>query len=148
MKELSHETVLGLFAMHLLLRKRKPTSLQEISREGAFRRPEVRGVIDKLRKGGLIRTRSNHGYVLAKAPGEISLLEVVRVLDAPKPPAAPCGGDYDACASRASCLLAPLCRSAEASFEESLRRFTLADLEDTPVDLPNCVDPRVRALDG
>ena len=57
-------------------------------------------------------------------------------------------GDYDACASRASCLLAPLCRSAEASFEESLRRFTLADLEDTAVDLPNCVDPRVRALDG
>jgi len=148
MKELSHETVVGLFAMHLLLRKRKPATLQEIRRAGAFPQTEVRGVIDKLRKGGLIRTRSNHGYVLAKAPGEISLFEVVRMLDAPKPPAAPCGGDYDACASRASCLLAPLCRSAEASFEESLRRFTLSDLEGTPVDLPNCVDPRVRASGG
>lgn len=148
MKELSHETVLGLFAMHLLLRKRKPASLQEISRAGAFRPPEVRGVIDKLRKGGLIGTRSKHGYVLAKAPGEISILDIIRTLDAPKPPAAPCGGDYDACASRASCLLAPLCRSAEASFEESLRRFTLADLEETSVDLPNCMDPKVRATDG
>jgi Rrf2 family protein len=148
MKELSRNTVLGLFAMHLLLRKRKPTSLQEISRAGAFPRPELRGVIDKLRKAGLIRSRSNHGYILAKAPGDISILEVVRTLDALEPPAAPCGGDYDACASRASCLLAPLCRSAEASFEESLRRFTLADLEDTPVDLPNCVDPGVRTLDG
>jgi len=148
MKELSHETVLGLFAMQLLLRKRKPTSLQEISLAGAFPRPEVRGVIDKLRRGGLIRNRSNHGYVLARAPGEISILDVVRMLDAPKPPAAPCGGDYDACASRASCLLAPLCRSAEASFEEALRRFTLADMEGSPVDLPNCVDPRVRTLNG
>src|SRR4051812_24525059 len=139
MKELSRDTVLALFAMHLLLRKRKPASLQEIRRAGAFSRPEVRGVIDKLRKGGLIRTRSHHGYVLARAPGEISILDVARMLDAPRPPVAPCGGDYDACASRASCLLAPLCRSAEVSFEESLRRFTLADMEGIPVDLPNCV---------
>jgi Rrf2 family protein len=144
MKELSRDTVLGLFAMHLLLRKQKPASLEEIRRAGAFPRPEIRGVIDKLRKGGLIRARSHHGYVLARAPGEISILDVVRMLDAPQPPAAPCGGDYDACASRASCLLAPLCRSAEVTFEESLRRYTLADLREHPVDLPNCVDPKVR----
>jgi DNA-binding IscR family transcriptional regulator len=70
------------------------------------------------------------------------------MLDAPKPPAAPCGGDYDACASRASCLLAPLCRSAAASFEEALRRFGLADLKENPVDLPNCVDPKLRISAG
>jgi hypothetical protein len=45
-------------------------------------------------------------------------------------------------------MLAPLCRSAEASFNESLRQFTLADLKENPVDLPNCVDPKVRTPEG
>ncbi|MBI3854905.1 MAG: hypothetical protein HY293_04360, partial [Planctomycetes bacterium] len=53
--------------------------------------------------------------------------------------------DYDACDSRASCILAPICRSAEKGYQEALRSFTLAELANIPLDLPNCLDPAVQA---
>jgi len=143
MKELSEKTVLALYAMHLMLRKKKPASVAEIVRSGRFAPDRVRAVLGKLQAGGLIRSRSGRGFVLAKAPGEISVLGVVQAVDDPKTPGAPCGGDYDACESRASCLLAPLCRSAEQAFQKSLQDFTLEDLADVSVDLPNCLDPRL-----
>ena len=144
MKELSEKTVLALYAMHFMLRKRKPASLGEILRSGRFARDQARAVLGKLRNGGLVRTGSGRGYVLAKAPGEISVLDVVHAVDPLKPPGAPCGGDYDACDVRATCLLAPLCRSAEQAFQKSLHEFTLEDLADVSVDLPGCLDPDLR----
>jgi len=144
MKALSEKTVLALYAMHFMLRKGKPASLAQISRSGRFAPEQVRTVFGKLQVGGLIRSRSGRGFVLAKAPGEISVLNVVQAVDDPKSPEAPCGGDYDACAVRATCLLALLCRSAEEAFQNSLRDFTLEDLADVSVDLPTCLDPDVR----
>ena len=146
MKELSRESVLALVGLHLMLRTKKPIPVKTISRSGSFALNQVRRVLHKLRKGGLIRSQSGRGFVLAKAPGEISVLDVVRTVDAAKPPTAPCGGDYDACATRATCVLAPLCQKSEEAFLDALRAFTLADLADLSVDLPNCLDPHLRTL--
>lgn len=101
-------------------------------------------MMKKLRGAGLVQRRSSRGYTLAKAPGEIRILDVLRAVDAPRPPAAPCDGDYDACATRASCILAPLCRKAEEARRQSLQNFMLAELENVEVDLPNCLDPNLR----
>jgi len=147
-KELSGKTVLAMYGMHLMLRENRPVPLRELVHSGGFSPKQVRSIVRKLQAAGMVRSSSRKGFVLAKAPGEINVLDVVRVVDSPKPPSAPCGGDYDACDSRASCILAPLCRDAEKAYMESLRNFTLEDLADVPVDLPNCLDPKVRVLMG
>jgi len=146
MKELSRNTVLALAALHLMVRSAKPQSVAEIGKTAHADPKQVRKVLRKLLAGGLIRGRPGQGYRLDKAPGSIRALDVVRIVDSAKAPKAPCGGDYDACDSRATCILAPLCRSAEEAFLESLRNFTLADLADARVDLPNCMDPGLRTL--
>lgn len=146
MKELTAETVLALHGLHLMLRSPEPVSLNSISRSGGFAPNQVRSVLARLSRGGLVRSSSRQGFRLAKAPGEISILDVIRTVDPPKVPLAPCGGDYDACETRATCILAPLCRKAEEAVQESLQSFTLADLVDVSVDLPNCLDPKLRTL--
>jgi len=145
MKELSASTILALHALHLMLRKRKPVTLREIHGSSRFDSDLIRAIVGKLRKSGLIRGRSGHGYVLAKAPGEIALQDVIQAVEKPAPPTAPCGGNFEACATRASCFLAPLCQRAEEGFQGALRSFTLAELADIPVDLPNCVDPGLKS---
>jgi len=144
MKELSISTVLALHALHMMARKAKPVSANEIRRASGFAMAQVKRVLKKLKNAVLVKSRSGQGYVLARAPGEISLEEVVQAQGEAQAPKAPCGGDFEACASRATCILAPLCRTAESSFQETLRSFTLADLEDLPTSLPNCVDPHLK----
>lgn len=148
MKELSAESVLALHGLHLMLRASTPVSPKEIRQSAGCPSRQVREVLHKLRMAGLVRITGGHGFVLAKAPGEISILEVVRAMDAPQTPKAPCSGDYDACATRATCILAPLCKKAEEASQETLRAVTLADFVDVPVDLPNCLDPKLRPLAG
>ena len=145
MKELSPASVLALHALHLMMRRNTAVTSKEIQESSGFPLRRIRTVLPKLRRRGLIRKEAGCGYVLARAPGEITLEEIIRSLDAPRAPAAPCGGDFDACATRASCLLAPLCRRAEESFREAIRSFTLAELRDQPIGVPNCLDPRFRA---
>jgi len=146
MRELTGSVVLALHALHLMMWSKKPVSQKAVRQSGGFIPEEARPVMAKLRRSGLIRSVPEGGYVLAKAPGEITVEEVVRAIEEPKPPAAPCGGDYEACASRGSCILAPLCRNAGERFQATLRAFTLADLMGKRPDLPNCVDPKLGAL--
>lgn len=129
-----------------MLRKQQPVLLREIGKSGHFDPREVRAILNRLQVGGLIRRLPGRGYVLAKAPGEIRLLDVLRAVDVPKPPNAPCGGNYEACLTHAACILEPLCRKVQEAYDQTLREFTLADLENVRVDLPNCVDPALRTL--
>lgn len=144
MSGLSTTAVLALHGLHLLLQKRKPATLGEIRRSGGFPAGRVREVMLKLRDAGLVERRSTRGYTLAKAPGEIRILDILRAVEAPPAPEAPCEGDYDACLTRATCVLAPLCRRADEARRETLRNFTLEELEGVGVELPNCLDPKLR----
>jgi Rrf2 family iron-sulfur cluster assembly transcriptional regulator len=145
MSELSTTTILALHALHFMMSRGQPVSAREIARSGAFPLEQVRRVLAELQKQELIRSRPGRGYLLARAPGEIPLSDVIQAIGERRPPTAPCGGDMEACDSRASCLLAPLCRKAEQAFHETLRSFTLAELRGAPLDLPNCLAPGTRA---
>lgn len=145
MRTLTEATILALHALHLMMLKKEPVRAFEVSRTSGFPLPRIRQVARKLRKAGLIAGASGRGFTLAKGAGEISIRDIVSAVDEPEAPTAPCGGNYDACVNRASCILAPLCRSAEESHQETLRSFTLAELLGNPPDLPNCADPKLRA---
>jgi len=144
MKELSASAVLALHALHLMARKTGPVSAAEISRASGFATAQVKRVLERLSAAELVESRPGRGYMLARAPGEISIRDVVEAQGESRVPEAPCGGDFDACASRATCILAPLCRTAKQSFQETIRSFTLMDLKDLPPSLPNCVDPKLQ----
>jgi Rrf2 family protein len=142
MKALTGSIVVALHALHRMLRRDGAVASSEICRSSGFPADQVRAVLSRLRRAGLIRRRSGHGYVLAKAPGEISILDVARSIEAPKPPTAPCSGNFESCAVRGCCILAPLCREVDGKYEETLRSYTLAELFEEPLELPPCLDPR------
>jgi Rrf2 family protein len=144
MRELTAATALGLHALHLMVQKSKPVSLNEIRRSGGFAISDVRRVLRRLTDAGLAESRPSRGYVLARASGEITLLDAVQAIEKTKAPTSPCRGDYDACDSRAACILAPICRASDLGVQEALRSFTIAQLRELPVDLPNCLDPRLK----
>ncbi len=144
MSELSTATILALHALHAMMRRGRPVSVREISRTGGFPTERVRRVLAKLQQAEMIRSRPGRGYVLSRAPGEVSVRDVIAAMMEQRAPTAPCGGDMDACDSRASCVLAPLCRKTDQSFQETVRSFTLAELQGAPLDLPNCVAPGAR----
>lgn len=142
MKALSETTVLALHALHLMMRKRAPVSLQEMVRSCDFPLPRLRHIIARLGRDGIVQSVPGRGFVLKRAPGEISIQDLVQALEPRQVPEAPCGGDYDACDRRASCFLSPLCRTAEENCRQTLRRFTLGDLMGTPADLPDCMETK------
>lgn len=145
MKELTGDTVLALHALHLLMIRNKAVSIKEIQQSSDFAPDRILAVVDKLFRADLIRNYSGGRYVLAKAPGEISIKHIVEAVSELQRPSAPCGGDFNACSTRGACILAPLCREADQKYQETLRSFTLAELMGIPPDLPNCLDPSVKA---
>jgi Rrf2 family protein len=147
MRALSETDVHGLNALHVLMRAQRPLNPGALATEAKAPTALLKAILPKLLKAGLIARLDRRGYILAKAPGEIRLEHVLEALDRPEKPSAPCGGTFDACPSRAACVLAVLCRKAEERFRETLREFTLEDLRDSPPDLPNCLDPAIQRME-
>ena len=89
-----------------------------------------------LMQAGIVTTRrgGGGGAVLARAPGDIRLGEVVRLLEAGQP-LVECfqasGGD---CSITGCCRLKARLRNAEAAFLADLDRSTLADLALPPLE--------------
>lgn len=144
MKELTASVILALHALHLLLRSARPVSARTIHRSSRYSPDAVRRVLARLKAAGLVRGSPGRGFLPGKTAGEISVADVVRAVGEPALPKAPCGGDFDACATRASCILAPICREADQAYQNTLRSFTLAELMDVAPGVPNCMDPALR----
>lgn len=142
MKELTASMIVALHSLHRMMRRGGAVAAKEIRQSSGFAADRVRAVLSRLRRAGLIRSRPGRGYVLAKAPGEITVLDIARSIEPPKPPTSPCSGNFEACAVRGSCILAPLCREADGGYQATLRSYTLAELFEEPLDLPPCVDPK------
>lgn len=144
MKALTETTILAVHSLHLMSLKEAHVNVSAISRSSGFPAERIRGIVEKLRKAGLVKDLPDRGFALAKAPGEIKIEEIVAATEEPMAPKAPCGGNYEECASHGSCMLAPLCRSAAQSAQETLRSYTLAELMETRFDLPNCMNSTPR----
>jgi Rrf2 family protein len=142
MGPLTSGTVLAIHSLHLMMRRDRPVTITEIQRSSGFHRNEIRSIANRLRRAELIRSEPGRGYVLARAAGEITLEKILQAVEPASPPTAPCGGNFDACDVRGSCILAPLCRNAEQGYQETIRTFTLAELTDKAPELPICMDPK------
>lgn len=88
-----------------------------------------------LRTGGFVRSirGSKGGYVLAKAPDQIKLNEVVHQLEGPVT-TVECVEDEDSCMRSADCAARSLWMQVEQAIEKVLQSVTLQDLVDRAND--------------
>jgi Rrf2 family cysteine metabolism transcriptional repressor len=85
-----------------------------------------------LKAGGFVRSirGSKGGYVLARAPSEISLSEVFNALEGPVVPVE-CLEDRDYCAQAADCMARYLWSQVQQAIQGVLKSMTVQDLIDT-----------------
>lgn len=105
-----------------------------IARRAQIPEPFLNQIMLTLKNGGLLRSRrgAGGGYVLNRAPNEIILGDVARLMDGPLAPI-PCASvtAYEPCPScpePETCSLRLLMRSVRDAVADILDKTTLADL--------------------
>lgn len=73
----------------------------------------------------------NGGYRLARAPGAISLFEIVEAIEGPLE-MTECSGDHSRCEHESHCGVAPHWRQVNEIIADTLRGMTLAQMLDPP----------------
>lgn len=111
---------------------RGPLSLTEIARDEALPLPYLEQIVALLRRAGLVRSHHgvHGGYELPRSPAEISMGEVLEVLEGAIAPmvCAPLDGSTMLCARESFCGSKILWRRVRDAIGEALRTTTLADL--------------------
>jgi Rrf2 family cysteine metabolism transcriptional repressor len=108
-----------------------PVHSREISEAQMIPQRFLEQILLLLKRAGYVKSRKGQkgGYVLAKPPGEISVAEVIRVMDGPLAPI-DCVSvmAHEACPMEATCGLRWLWKDVRDAVAEILERTTFADL--------------------
>ncbi|MFN2462691.1 MAG: Rrf2 family transcriptional regulator [Candidatus Dormibacteria bacterium] len=109
-----------------------PLSLSEVARVEGLPLPYLEQLVGPLRKAGLVNgTRGLHGgYSLARTPRDVTVGEVVRVLEGPVSLVDCTADDYahGACARETACYSSSLWQRIKVSVDTILDGTTLYDL--------------------
>jgi Rrf2 family protein len=113
-----------------------PLSLTEISRDEEMPLSFLEQIMAPLRRAGLVVSRHGvrGGYELSRAPDEISMSDVLDVLEGTIAPmlCAPLDGSTMICGRESICGSKVLWRRLRDAINETLRTTTLADLVPPP----------------
>lgn len=111
-------------------------SLKEIAEEKRLSLPYLSQIVMPLRDSGLLESREGRqgGYRLAKAPGQITMMEILEVLEGPFNPVRCCGNAEAKCGSEVYCNVKFAWQDAKNLMIEFLKTKTLADITKTPND--------------
>ena len=114
-----------------------PMPLREIAEREGISYQFLEQIFLPLRRAGLIDSvrGAKGGYVLAKAPAEIKIGDILRALEGPIAPVECMGkGNADACGRSAGCLTRGIWERLRDSMSEVLDDITLADVVNLSVD--------------
>jgi len=108
----------------------KPVSLKDISGEEGISLSYLEQLFVKLRKGSLVKSvrGPGGGYVLAKAPSDISVGEVISVVEEPLNPVACLDADSEECDRAESCITQSVWKGLAEKISEFLYSVTIEDL--------------------
>lgn len=104
-------------------------ALRDISRRQAISEKYLWQVINPLKAAGYVNSLrgAKGGYVLAKSPGEITILDVVTTLEGPIS-IVDCLAEDESCERGAECITRDVWREVEDGIKGIMGRITLADL--------------------
>lgn len=116
--------------MRLASAPERAFSTAELAEEFGLSRHHLTKIMQTLAKAGIVETRrgGGGGAVLTRAPGDIRLGDLVRILEGSHTLVECFQTDGGACSIDGRCGLKGKFRSAEAAFHESLNRSTLLDV--------------------
>lgn len=121
----------GLKAMiAIALRERQgPVLTEDIASERGIPRKYLEAILVSLRKGSLLRSvrGPGGGYVLAREPENISLLDILQVLEGPFE-FSECSGDPGRCSRSEHCAARAVWQEMSDLLSNYARGRTLADL--------------------
>ncbi len=121
-------------ALHLARGQGKVSvSITEIAEREGISVPYVAKLMGLLRKGNLVNSARGRqgGYLLARASDQVTVADVLRVLDEPLYDTSFCDkhhGQPDVCVRLSDCTIRALWASVERSVEQVTGKLTLADL--------------------
>lgn len=112
--------------------ERGPVRVSSIAREQKIPVSYLEQILNKLRRGGVIKSvrGSKGGYLLSKPKDEITVREVIEVLDGPFA-VADCSKDRcprETCIGPENCVASRLWRKVEDNLDNLLDSITLEDL--------------------
>lgn len=107
---------------------RSKISLREVSDEKKLPLKYLGEIAQELKRAGIISSKEGRdgGYWLAKAPHEISLIEVLEALEGPVEPVKCCSKEKT-CTIQSSCGVKATWQEATTMMREFLKNKTLAD---------------------
>jgi Rrf2 family protein len=90
----------------------------------------LENILNQLKQSGLVLSRRGKtgGYLLARPPREISVGEIIRLIEGPLDVVACAGRQESNCPLDGGCVFLPMWRRAQAALEEVYDGTTLADL--------------------
>lgn len=106
-----------------------PLSLAEIARRQEFSEKYVESLMGRLRAAGVVHSvrGAQGGYLLARAPADVTLREVYEVMEGSTPPVA-CLGDPSLCHRMDQCVTQEVWAQVQEAALQVLEGITLADL--------------------
>lgn len=119
--------ILALLELAIHYSEAEPLQIRQIAAEQNIPDRYLEQLLATLRRGGLIKSQrgAKGGYLLAREPWKIQLLEVVRCME---------GADAEASTSEAtpknveSAVIAEVWQEVHRSVDEVLQRYSLQDL--------------------
>jgi len=122
----------------------RPFSTAELAGEFGLKRNHLAKIMQRLAHVGLLETRrgGGGGALLARAPENIRLGDIVDHLEAGQPLVECLGTQSSACTLDGRCRLKARLRRAERSFIDRLNQSTLADIALPPRPAGSHVPPQ------
>lgn len=126
------------YGLRMLMRLATPPmraySSAELAQEFGLPRNHLSKIMQRLSRGGIVETRrgGGGGATLARAPQDIRLSEVVRLLEEGQPLVECFDSAANRCSISGNCRLRHRLRAAEAAFLAELDHSTLADIAFLP----------------
>lgn len=104
-------------------------SIDEVSAQSHIPRPYLGKILQDLSRGGILYSRrgSGGGFKLARHPREISLRDIIEVVEG-KFAIVACAGAPDHCEKTHSCVLAPLWNEVQRVIDKLIDSISVEDL--------------------
>ena len=137
---------------HFALRQRETgesVSAKEVSEVSGIPLPLLSKLLQKLGKSGFLVSEygTNGGYRLARDPGLISALEVIRAVDGPIV-LADCFTEHSACGHAGRCTVRKPLKRIHEGILSLLSSISIQDMLQEPEDTAEMAPPALVALQG